>query len=85
MIRKIITFTICIVITLLALIYTPHIINAKNIDNIRAAETTGESIDIKENVPGDINGDGKVNNKDFTRLFQYMAGWKVIKKENNNI
>lgn len=25
----------------------------------------------------DINGDGKVNNKDLTRLFQYLSGWDV--------
>ena len=27
--------------------------------------------------PGDINGDGKINNKDASRLFQYLAGWDV--------
>lgn len=26
---------------------------------------------------GDINGDGKVNNKDIIRLFQYLSGWDV--------
>ena len=28
-------------------------------------------------IPGDINGDGKVNNKDVTRLFQYLSGMDV--------
>ncbi len=28
-------------------------------------------------VPGDINGDGVLNNKDVTRLMQYYAGWDV--------
>ena len=28
-------------------------------------------------TPGDINNDGKVNNKDLTRLFQYLSGWSV--------
>ena len=28
-------------------------------------------------IPGDINGDGKVNNRDLTRLAQYLAGKNV--------
>ncbi len=28
-------------------------------------------------VPGDINSDGTVNNKDVTRLFQYLSDWDV--------
>ena len=28
-------------------------------------------------VPGDINGDGKTNNKDLSLLFQYLSGWDV--------
>ena len=28
-------------------------------------------------LPGDINGDGSVNNKDVTRLFRYVSGWDV--------
>ena len=28
-------------------------------------------------MPGDVNGDGLVNNKDATRMFQYIANWDV--------
>ena len=28
-------------------------------------------------IPGDINGDGEVNNKDLSRLFQYLSDWEV--------
>lgn len=32
---------------------------------------------ILTHIPGDINNDGKVNNKDLTRLFQYLSKWNV--------
>ena len=28
-------------------------------------------------ICGDINGDSAVNNKDLTRLFQYLSDWDV--------
>ena len=37
----------------------------------------GEIPEEPEVIPGDINGDGKVNNKDASRLFQYLSGWDV--------
>ena len=32
---------------------------------------------LTTHTPGDINKDGKVNNKDLTRLFQYLSDWDV--------
>ena len=35
-------------------------------------------ITVADGVCGDINGDGELNNKDVTRLMQYLAGWDVV-------
>ena len=35
------------------------------------------NVHIIRYIPGDINDDGKVNNKDLTRLFQYLSDWEV--------
>ena len=35
------------------------------------------TVTIIDYVPGDINGDGILNNKDVTRLMQYCANWDV--------
>lgn len=48
-------------------------ISEKNIDFI----VTNGSVTVRSYIPGDINDDGKVNNKDVTRLFQYLSGWDV--------
>ena len=37
----------------------------------------GEIPEQPEGIPGDINGDGKVNNKDASALFQHLSGWDV--------
>ena len=34
-------------------------------------------VEIIEYLKGDVNGDGIVNNRDATRLMQYLAGWDV--------
>lgn len=41
------------------------------------AVTTDNSIKPITHTSGDINGDASVNNKDLTRLFQYLSGWNV--------
>lgn len=45
-------------------------------DNIDCSVVNGV-INVVAAVPGDINGDTKVNNKDVTRLLQYLAQWDV--------
>ena len=39
--------------------------------------TSEGSLKILDYEPGDMNGDDVVNNKDMTRLFQYLSGWDV--------
>ena len=36
-----------------------------------------EEVAYTGHITGDINGDDKVNNKDLTRLFQYLSDWDV--------
>ncbi|MBO5042592.1 MAG: leucine-rich repeat protein [Clostridia bacterium] len=39
------------------------------------------AINIIHGIPGDIDGDRKVNNKDAIMLFRYVAGWNVTADE----
>ena len=41
------------------------------------AATTTVTLEEKTYIPGDITGDGKVNNRDAARLMQYLAGWDI--------
>lgn len=34
-------------------------------------------VNIADHISGDVNGDGKVNNRDAARLLQKLAGWEV--------
>ncbi len=47
-----------------------------NDENVNLDITDGK-ITVIDYVPGDINGDGVLNNKDVTRFMQYNAGWDV--------
>lgn len=47
-----------------------------NYDNVGLNITNGR-VTIYEGIPGDIDGDKKVNNKDAILLFRYVAGWNV--------
>ena len=39
------------------------------------------TLTIRDSQPGDVNGDGKVNNRDVGVLQQYLSGWSVIIQE----
>lgn len=45
--------------------------------NTIALNVTNGLVNIYEGIPGDIDGDKKVNNKDAILLFRYVAGWSV--------
>lgn len=60
--------------------YDPDDIYNLEEENINCNITNGQITAITC-VPGDINNDGNVNNKDFTRFFQYIAGWSVVVNE----
>ena len=55
--------------------------NAEDIYNIDeenvSLDIQNGTVTIIDYVPGDINGDGELNNKDVSRLMQYFAGWDV--------
>lgn len=42
-----------------------------------SCEVIDGMVSVFAGVPGDINGDGSLNTKDLTRLFQYFASWDV--------
>lgn len=45
-------------------------------NNVELSVEKGK-VSIYEGIPGDVNADGKVNNKDAVLLFRYIAGWTV--------
>ena len=48
----------------------------ENFDAVGFVYVSGNVI-VKSYIPGDINGDEKVNNKDATFLLRYLAGWNL--------
>ena len=49
-------------------------------DEVVYCSSCGEELSrdtVKSHTPGDITGDGEVNNKDLTRLFKYLTGYDV--------
>lgn len=65
------------VTTNVELTYDPDDIYNLAEDNIDCDIVNGV-VNVVAAVPGDINGDTKVNNKDVTRLLQYLAQWDVF-------
>jgi len=65
------------VTTNVELTYDPDDIYNIAEDNIDCDIVNGV-VNVVAAVPGDINGDTKVNNKDVTRLLQYLAQWDVF-------
>ncbi|MBR3894199.1 MAG: InlB B-repeat-containing protein [Clostridia bacterium] len=47
-----------------------------NYDNIALTVANGK-VTVYHGVPGDVDGDSKVNTKDAILLFRYVAGWSV--------
>ena len=62
--------------TTISLTYDPEDVCDENLENVYFAVVDG-TVTIKTHTPGDINGDGKVNNKDLVRLIQYIKGKDV--------
>ncbi|MBR6902956.1 MAG: leucine-rich repeat protein [Clostridia bacterium] len=60
--------------------YDPNDIIDINEQSIDFAVIDG-GIEVVKYIPGDINSDGAVNNKDIVRLFKYLSGWDVAVNE----
>ena len=60
--------------------YDPDDIYDIDENNIECLLENGK-VNVVASEPGDINGDGKVNNKDATRLMQYLSAWDVFVNE----
>lgn len=60
--------------------YDPEDVYEIGYNNISFDVQDGE-ISILDHVPGDISGDGVVNNKDLSLLFRYLSDWDVAVNE----
>ena len=62
--------------TEITLTYDPEDVYDENYDNVAFRVENG-SVEIVDYIPGDVNADGRVNNKDLGLLQQYLSGWDV--------
>lgn len=56
--------------------YDPEDVYDISYSNVEFAVQAGK-VQILDHIPGDISGDGSVNNKDLSLLFQYLSDWNV--------
>lgn len=63
--------------TAITVTYDPEDVYSVDYRNVSFATVAGE-VAILNHTPGDINGDGVVNNKDLSLLSRYLSGWKNL-------
>lgn len=63
-------------VAVVSLSFDPEDIFNTDYDTV-AAQVENGSVKIYTGIPGDIDGDKKVNNKDAIALFRYVADWDV--------
>lgn len=56
--------------------YNPEDVYNIDDNNIRFFVIDGY-VAVIDHIPGDVNGDKEVNNKDVSTLFKYLSGWNV--------
>lgn len=66
--------------TAITLSYNADDVYDQNFENVGFRVENG-TVEIVEYTPGDLNGDGKINNKDLGLLQQYLNGWMVTVSE----
>lgn len=62
--------------TAITVTYDPEDVYDADFNNVDFAVESG-TIEIANRIPGDVNGDGKVNNQDLGLMQQYLNAWQV--------
>ncbi len=60
--------------------FNPDDVYNTDLDNVDFSVQSGK-VTVINYIPGDINGDKSVNNKDLTILFRYLSNWNVTVNE----